>query len=332
MSKYFVSNVKLGLFVMVGLVFLIGTLYFIGNNQNLFDSTIKVHATFYNVNGLMAGNNVRFSGIDVGTVKEVEIISDTAVNVTMVIKQDVIKFIKKNSVAAVGTDGLMGNKLVNITTSDVPSEPIEDGDVLVTFKPIDTDEMLRTLSATNNNLAIITSDLTRITQKVNNSRTLWSLLTDSTVADNMKQSITNIRVTSSNTAELTRNLNGLVRDVREGKGMAGLLIHDTVSPVKLKNSLINIHNASEAAVKATQDIQTFTEHLKQNGNAASVLVNDTTFANDLKKTMRNLRTGTEGLNQNMEAMKHNFLFRGYYKKQDKQKKKDSQAAPAGQNP
>src|SRR3989337_310265 len=111
MSKEFSRNIRLGIFVLAGTAFLIMLLYFIGSKQNLFGSTFRISAQFYSVNGLMPGNNVRFAGIDVGTVERVEIISDSTVSVTMLIEEKVRHYIKKNAVAIVGTDGLMGNKL-----------------------------------------------------------------------------------------------------------------------------------------------------------------------------------------------------------------------------
>jgi phospholipid/cholesterol/gamma-HCH transport system substrate-binding protein len=316
------SNVQLGIFVMIGLAFLLFTLYLIGSNQNLFDQTFEVKATFYNVNGLMKGNNVRFSGIDVGTIKKVEIISDTTVKVTMVIKNNIHPFIKKNSVATVGTDGLMGNKLVNISnTSGGSSEIVEVGDMLTSIKPVETDEMLRTLDLTNQNLYQITTDLKRITQKLKSSNSLWSLLMDTSVAQNVKLSISNIRATTNNTAAFSRDLNFLIQDIQNGKGVAGVLLNDTASTKRLQNSIQQLQQATTKAVELTSDIRMVTEQLKKGQGATGVLISDTAFAKDLKKSMKNIEFGTDRFNENMEAMKHNFLFRGYFKKQEKELKK-----------
>ncbi|MCE2895709.1 MAG: MlaD family protein [Flammeovirgaceae bacterium] len=316
------SNVQLGIFVMIGLAFLLVTLYLIGSNQNLFDQTFEVKATFYNVNGLMKGNNVRFSGIDVGTIKKVEIISDTTVKVTMVIKNSLHPFIKKSSIATVGTDGLMGNKLVNISNvAGGSSDIVEEGDMLTSIKPVETDEMLRTLDLTNQNLYLITTDLKRITQKLKSSNSLWSLLMDTSVAQNVKQSISNIRATTNNTAAFSRDLNVLIQDIKNGKGVAGVLLYDTVSTVKLQKSIQQLQQATTKAVELTSDIRVVTEQLKKGQGATGVLINDTAFAQDLKKSMKNIEFGTDRFNQNMEALKHNFFFRGYFKKQDKELKK-----------
>ncbi|MEK6782579.1 MAG: MlaD family protein [Bacteroidota bacterium] len=322
MKKVTSNNMQLGLFVMIGLAFLIATLYLIGSNRNLFSKTFEVSAVFYNVNGLMKGNNVRFSGIDVGTIKEVEIISDTSVRVTMIIENRIHPFIKKNSVASVGTDGLMGNKLVNISNLNITSgEIIEEGDMLPSLKPVETDAMLRTLDKTNDNLYQISSNLYKITQKVNNSNSVWSLLMDTTLAIEVKQSISNIRVATKNTETFTRDLNYLLLDLKNEKGLAGSLLYDTVSAETLKTSIQQIEEASEKALQVTADIKLLTEKIKKGEGGAGVLMSDTTFARDLQKSMNNIQEATSHFDQNMEAMRHNFLFRKYFKNQEKELEK-----------
>jgi len=316
------SNVQLGMFVMIGFVLLLGTLYLIGSNQNLFDQTFEVKATFHNVNGLMKGNNVRFSGIDVGTIKKVEIVSDTTVKVTMVIKNDVHSFIKKGSIATVGTDGLMGNKLVNISNaSSGAGEIVEEGDMLISTKPVETDMMLRTLDLTNQNLFQITTDLKRVTQKLNNSNTLWSLLLDTSVAQNVKYSISNIRSTTKNTAAFTNDLNFLIQDIKNGRGVAGILLRDTASTEHFQKSIQQLQQVTTRALEVTSDIKAVTEKMKTGQGATGVLLSDSAFAKDLKKSMKNIEIASDRFNENMEAIKHNFLFRGYFKKQQKKLEK-----------
>jgi len=153
--------------VLAGLAFLVIAMYVIGNNQNLFGSTFKISADFNNVNGLMEGNNVRLVGVNVGTVTQVEIINDSTVKVDMVIEDKYQNFIKKNALISVGTDGLMGNKLVNISPSDKPSAIVEEGDVLATIKSIETDEIFKTLGQTNDDIAEIASNLKVFSEKMN---------------------------------------------------------------------------------------------------------------------------------------------------------------------
>ncbi|MBL0096546.1 MAG: MCE family protein [Bacteroidetes bacterium] len=121
------SKIKLGIFVLTGTILLIISLYLIGTKQNLFNKTFSVYVKFHNVGGLIAGNNVRFAGIAIGTVKDVEIVNDTIVLVEMVIRQDAMRFIRKASMAEIGSDGLMGNRLINLSTPNPNSPFIEPG-------------------------------------------------------------------------------------------------------------------------------------------------------------------------------------------------------------
>lgn len=331
MKRTTITNVQLGLFVTIGLAFLIAALYLIGSNRNLFDQTFEVNATFYNVNGLTKGNNVRFSGINVGTIKRVEIISDTSVKVTMIIENQTRKFIKKNSVATVGTDGLMGNKLVNISNPSASlGEIIEEGDMLISIKPLETDQMMRTLDLTNDNLYAITTNLKKVTQKLDNNNSLWSILSDSTLAFNVNQSIANIRLTSQHAVIFTRDLSYLLHDLKTGNGMASTLLYDTVSSEKLKSSLLQLQEASDHAAQITSDIKLLTEKMKQGEGGAGIVLSDTAFANDLNRSMRNIQSSTARFDENMEALKHNFLFRGYFKKQAKELRKMEKSDSAKQ--
>jgi phospholipid/cholesterol/gamma-HCH transport system substrate-binding protein len=326
MKRNTVSNVQLGFFVIVGTAFLVTALYYIGSNRSLFNKTFEVSAIFHNVNGLMKGNNVRFSGIDVGTIKQVEIVSDTSVRVIMIIEDRVQPFIKKNSIASVGTDGLMGNKLVNITNpANASPEIIQEGDMLAASKPVETDEMLRTLDKTNDNLYQISTNLNKITEKVNNSHSLWSVLMDTTLSEDIKQSVHNIRVTTKNAASFSMNLNSLLRDLENGNSVAGVLLYDTISSANLKTSLEQLKVASQQAAQVTKDISLLTEKIKNGAGGAGVLLSDTAFAYDVKKSMDNIQQGTDRFNKNMEALKHNFLFRNYFKRQEKEQQKGVKA-------
>ena len=156
------KNIRVGIFVLVGTIFIISALYFIGEKQSLFSSKFRVKANFKDVNGLIPGNNVRLGGINVGTVESVEIASDSSVTVVMVIKDKTKPYIKKNSIASIGTDGLMGNKLINITPGLKDSPEIQDGDFLPTKLPFETDQMIQTIGKTNEDVSIIASNLKEI--------------------------------------------------------------------------------------------------------------------------------------------------------------------------
>lgn len=315
------KNIRVGAFVLIGTVLLIFSLYLIGAKQNLFGSTFELKSQFKNVNGLMPGNNVRFTGIDVGTVKSVEIINDSTVNVTMIIENKVQAFIKKNSTAMVGTDGLMGNKLINISSSSEASESVEDGDFLISKNPLGTDDMMRTLNITNENVKDITIDLKNIVNRLNSPNTLWSILMDTIVADNVKQAIVNIKVTGERTAIITGDLSRIVKHIKDGKGTIGALIADTTIAVKLNQSIVNIKLITDSLALVTGDMHYITSKVRKGEGGIGTILMDTTFVNNLNETMKNVRSGTKNFDEDMEALKHNILLRNYFKKKEKEAKK-----------
>jgi len=317
-------NIKLGIFVLAGTAFLIAVLYLIGAKRSLFSDTFKISAEFYNVNGLMSGNNVRFSGINVGTVESVNIVSDSSVLVVMLIEDKVKSYIKKNSVATVGTDGLMGNKLININAAKDGSKAasIEGGDKLTTLRPIETDEMIRTLSTTNDNIKNITTDLKTIAQKINSRNTLWSILMDTVVADNVKQAIVNIKMAGSNAAVVVGDLKNLTHDMKSGKGLIGTLITDTSLTTRLDHTMVKLNMAGDNLAIMTGDLSKVSKNLNSNEGTLGMLIMDTMFVKDLKSAMKNLDEGTGDFKDITEALKHNVLLRKYFKKKEKEAKKN----------
>lgn len=321
MTKETSKNIRVGFFVLAGTCLLILALYLIGSKQNLFGSTFKLKAQFHNVNGLMPGNNVRFTGIDIGTVESVKIINDSTVDVVMVIEDKVQVFIKKNATAVIGTDGLMGNKLININSSSEDAASVEDGDILKTEKPMDTNAMMKTLSITNENVKEITIQIKSIVEKLNKENTLWSILMDTAVADNVKQAIVNIKITGERTAVITGDLSRIVKHVNEGKGTIGALLTDTTLSKNLHQSIVNIKLISDSLALVTGDLRHITSTVKRGKGAIGTILMDTTFVTNLNKSMENIQSGTKGFDENMEALKHNILLRNYFKKKEKEKKK-----------
>jgi phospholipid/cholesterol/gamma-HCH transport system substrate-binding protein len=314
MANSTLRNVRLGVFVIAGTILFIAALYLIGNNRNLFGSTFRLSAQFHNVNGLMAGNNVRFAGIDVGTVESVQIVNDSLVNVVMIVEKDVQKFIRKNSMAAIGTDGLMGNKLVNISPAGIVSDMVHEGDTLPSLRPLDTDEMFRTLNMTNENVRQITEDLKRITQRLNSSQSLWNLLMDSSIAENVKATLINIRSASSNTAVITGDIDGLVKQVKDGKGILGAILTDTSLGTDLRQSVVEIRKVSSRMAVVSGDLSVISQKIRNGEGAVGALIMDTTFVPALNRSMDNIDKGTKDFSEIMDTLKIMWPFRKYFEK------------------
>ena len=314
-----VDNAKVGLLVLSGLIFLILTLYMIGKNRNLFGSTFTIKALLGNVNGLVPGNNVRFKGIDVGTVVSIDITNDTSILVTMLIDKKIKPYIKKNAIASIGTDGLMGNKLVNINSSAAPGDNVEQDDVIHSLPPVETDEMLRTLNTTNKNVEKISENLYKITEKLHHSESFWTILSDTSVARDIKKALGDFRRAGEHTADLTASGRKIVTRLENGNGLAFQIFDDTLLANRLSVSLDQLQKASSETFIIMNDLKATVAALKQGEGTAGLLLTDTVLRKHLLKSGANLEEGTDRFNQNMEALKSNFLFRKYFRKQEKNK-------------
>lgn len=313
-------NIRLGLFVILATVLLILALYFIGSKQNLFGNTFRISAGFYDVNGLMQGNNVRFAGIDVGTVESIDVENDSTVRVVMVIEKKMQPFIRQNAIASIGTEGLMGNKLVNINSGSTASPIIQEGNVLQSLKPLEMDEMVRTLNVTNENIKVITTNLRSITDKINSKNSLWSLLMDTVVAENVKSAIVNLKLTSNNAILITGNLRGISEDLKSGKGAIGALISDTVLSTKIQQTVVKLEKISDTAAVITGDISSLIKKLKRGEGTAGVLLNDTNLVHNLNKSVQSIDKGASSFDENMVALRSSWPFKKYFKHQKKPKK------------
>jgi phospholipid/cholesterol/gamma-HCH transport system substrate-binding protein len=319
MAKKTTNQVKLGLFVMAGLAFLILLLYIIGKNQNLFGKTFVLKARFENVHGLMRGNNIRFGGIDAGTVSSVDVLNDTTIEVTLLVKSKLKKYIHTNATVAIGTDGLMGNKILNIVPGKTVAPLVKDGDVLFSSTGTDTDAMLKVLDITNNDVSTIAKELKKTVLRINNSKAIWAILNDESLPENLRLSLTKVKTASTNLNEMLLNINGIVTDVRKGKGTVGELLTDTSTISNFNDAIQKIRNIGTKADSLSSKINllvTSVDNEINNGKGTvNALLKDEEMKNDLAHSLKDIQQSAKSFNQTMEAVKRSFLFRGYFKKQ-----------------
>ncbi len=193
MKKQTNNSLRLGIFVVLGLVLLSVAIYTLGRKKNLFGSSFRLYAVFNDVQGLMVGNNVRFSGINVGTVEEIAILTDTSVQVSMRIESDTRPFIKSDARAQIGTDGLMGNKVISLLPGTVTNAPIEPEANIATSKPFDMNGIMQSLKNMSENAEIITRDLSMISHSVSSGEgTVGRFFMDKQMADDMSETMKNL--------------------------------------------------------------------------------------------------------------------------------------------
>ena len=193
MKKTTGNKTKLGILVFTSIILFIVGIYFIGQKQQLFSSTFHISGIFKDVSGLQVGNNIRFSGINVGIIEAINQITDTTVRVDMVIDEQTRKFIKKNAKAIIGSDGLMGNKIMLIIPGPAGEKELEDNDIIETSQPVSMDDILLNLKIAGDNAALITDDLAVIMGNIRSGKgTIGKLFMDTIFADNLDQTIRNI--------------------------------------------------------------------------------------------------------------------------------------------
>jgi phospholipid/cholesterol/gamma-HCH transport system substrate-binding protein len=315
MEEQSVKKIRLGAFVITATSCLILGLYFIGSKRNIFHSKINVSAVFSNISGLMPGNNVQFNGINVGTVSKVSAISDTAISVEFSIDKKITEFITQNALASIGTDGLLGNKLVNISPDKKGGLPLQEGSVMKTSNPIKMDNALRTLLVTNDNLKAISENLKNVSAKFNTTNSPLNLLTDTTISENIRSALKNLKQASDNSAILTSDLSHIVKDARSGKGTIGKLLNDTLLSFKLNKTISIFEAVSDSFTIITGNLKRVSEKMENGKGAFGTLLNDTIFAHNLDQSMDNIKNGSEGFNKNMQALQYSWPFKKGFRKQ-----------------
>jgi phospholipid/cholesterol/gamma-HCH transport system substrate-binding protein len=198
-------KVRLGLFILGGLAIFVIAIFIIGKQQNLFNPVFKLTTTFYNVSGLQVGSNIRFSGINVGTVDNINIINDSTVRVDMLIKKSVQKFIKNDCEAGISSAGIIGDRILIITQGSNDAPLAKDGEEIKSKEPVEPDAIMKRMQTTADNAAIISFNLAEIMIKINGGKgTLGRLIQDTTIAENINKTIINLKSSSKG---LDENMN-----------------------------------------------------------------------------------------------------------------------------
>jgi phospholipid/cholesterol/gamma-HCH transport system substrate-binding protein len=226
---------KTGVFVIVGVAVILAALYLIGNQQKMFGKSFNAYANFKNVSGLQVGNYVRFAGINVGIVNNILINNDTTVRVDFSLESRMKPFLKSDAVASISSDGLMGDKLVQIAPGSDSAELFTEGHGLKTVNPVEVDKIMAKVTQIADNAATVTEGLAKIVDKVNN-----------------------------------------------GHGSIAMLLKNDTLARKLESTVASA-----------------------------------------RETVGTIKTSAKKFNDNMDAAKHNFLLRGFFKKKEKQRIKDS---------
>ena len=352
MQNKTIDRIKLGIFITLAVGLLIMAVYIVGRKRNLFKPTIKISTVFENVKGLRIGDNVRYSGIDIGTVLNMNILSDTSVYVELSIEKSVIRFIKKNSVATIGTEGLMGNKIVLILPGTPDKPHVETGDNLISIEPIEIDDIMNEIKASSEKISQVSDNLIEITDNINQGEgILGKLFTDNPLTNNIDRASENAVTISQSLIEISdkvnkgygifgkmltdtvfteeletagRNLNAISENIKdisdkinEGEGLFGRLFTDT-------SITHNLHNTSINLEMTTRNLSEIVEKMNYSKSVFNKLISDSTFADSLELTIQRLNKGIMEATEASEAIQRSGLIRMFSKEKDKKRKKAEQ--------
>ena len=226
---------RLGAFIVVTLAVLAAGVFIIGSKEYLFSPTYKLKTQFDNVAGLTAGADVEVGGVHSGTVISIALPHNPREKVTVVMQLDkrTQDIVKKDSVASIETEGLLGNEYVAVSFGSDTQANAQNGDTIASIPPIQMGALLKTASG---------------------------------ILDSSQAAI-------ANTTAATAHLNAVSAKIDSGQGTVGALVNDKELYNNLEQTTATLHT-----------------------------------------TMQQAQTGVTDFQENMEALKHNFLLSGYFKK------------------
>jgi len=226
---------RLGAFIIATLAILAAGVFIIGSRQYLFSSTYRLKAQFATVVGLDSGAEVRIGGVHIGTVREIDLPSKPTDKITVVmdLQTSTHDIVKKDSVASIETEGLLGNEYVSISFGSAQAQNVKEDDILASEPPLVIADLMKKADG---------------------------------ILDTSQEALDNVKVVAGNLSSISGKIN-------QGQGTVGALVNDKQMYTQLEQTTVGLH-----------------------------------------KTVDHAQAGVTAFEENMEAMKSNFLVRGYFKK------------------
>ncbi|MBK7852263.1 MAG: MCE family protein [Bacteroidetes bacterium] len=307
--------VLVGVFVMLGLIFLVIGILMVGNLHETFKKKMTVLSLFDDVSGLQTGNNVTFSGVKIGTVSELHFYGNSQVAVRMKIETKVLEYIRKDAKVKIGTDGIIGNKMLIIYGGTVRAPEVEDGDTLSVDSTFSSEDMINTLQENNKNFLAITNDFKIISKRLaQGDGAVGKMLTENSVYDNINSATASLKIASAKAQQLVNSLADFSAGLNKKGTLANELTTDTIVFNSLKASVLQLQQIADTASVFISNLKEASTNTK---TPIGVLLHDEKAGAQLKVSIDNLESSSKKLDDDLEAAQHNFLLRGYFKKKAK---------------
>ena len=310
--------IAVGLFIFLGLLFLLAGILTIGNLRDTFTKKMKLTAFFDDVNGLQSGSNIWFSGVKVGTVKKVLFYGESKVEVILNLDENVQQYIRKDAKVKISTDGLIGNKILVIYGGSMKAGPVEDRDTLGVEKMLSTEDIMKTLQQNNKNILVITENFKTLSKKiVDGQGTVGKLLKDETLYNNILATTSSLQKASAKAQQMMGKVSEFTTHMNQKGTLANDLVTDTIVFKSMRTTIVNLQKVSDTASILITNLK---EASSNPNSPIGVLLHDKKAGGELKDAIKNLDSSSVKLYEDLAALQHNFLLRKYFKKKAKKAK------------
>jgi phospholipid/cholesterol/gamma-HCH transport system substrate-binding protein len=310
--------VIVGLFIVLGIVFLLAGILMVGNLRNTFTRKIHLTAVFNDVNGLQKGNNIWFSGVKIGTVKTVRFYGPDHVKVILNIDESARMFIRKDAKAKISTDGLIGNKIIVIQGGSFLTEAVSEGDTISVEPIVSSEDMMNTLHENSRNLLEITDDFKTIANRLSEGKgSIGRILNDEGIYNNLSAASGAMRSASEKANQMMTSISTFGSNLNKKGTLAHGLVTDTSLYASFRLAIQRLERTADTASAMVNNLKRASGNPK---TPAGVLLHDEEAGANLKNILKNLDAGSKKLDEDLEGMQHSFLLRKYFRKKKNEKK------------
>ncbi len=297
MKKKSDNGIIVGLFIFLALFTFVIAVFTIGGRKGMFKESISLQAYFNSVDGIRKGAYVRLSGVEVGIVNSIEITNNNKVKLELKIDKEQARFVRKNSEASIQLEGLVGDKYVALSYGTFDADPLLDRDTIKTLEPFSLGAILQKAQQSVDNAATFTTELSEIFAKVNKGNgTLGKLLNDDAMYKNLNSATSYVDTTLREAALQFKQI--------------------SQSYTRLSGSIENVVSGADSAIGTIKDIM---DRVKGGKGTIWALFTKQDLYDSLMtvitstlSTLDEAKIGVNKFSENMEALKHNFLFKGYF--------------------
>lgn len=303
---------RLGIFIASALLLFIVAIYLIGSKQNLFTSTTDVHASFKDIRGLMPGNIVRFAGINIGTVSDIQLESDSSVVVTMTIRDNYTDHIYKNSSVQIGQEGLMGGKIILISSGDPDTGKVEEGDSLPVAGGLDIQAMIAQATEMLDEARGTVANMRSITGKLDaGDGDISLLLNENHLTEALNDATRKLNASLADVQQITSKIN-------EGEGDLGRLVNDDSITTRVNVIMSNLQASSERADSLVEELHRTSLALNHGDGVLPRLLHDKELGLTVDTAIAKVDESVVEITRAAETISNSWLFRLFSKKNRKQ--------------